>query len=229
MVHLRSLGLHCGSVVLGFLPLACARTESSIEEMRAPLKASTATTQDQCTPPKLDNKYQLGLKKGMKLVSQKWKHFEFCDQVESFADSVLVDIDAELASTGADEDQLGKRCRHAGFLDGMFAGLDTVQQYCSDQCFMRGNFIGTLEAITYCNVVIDTAGALDPEPWVRSPVSVCGLEFNLACDAEFLRATTSYTNAFGSCTRYTEPPYWDIWNRTRLKSCDYYNHDGVIQ
>ncbi len=176
----------------------------------------------QCTEAKLAKKYQQGVTRGVRVVSKAWKRTGSCALIEAFVDSVLTDFDVEVASDPTTEEKPGKRCRLSGRLDGLFAALDSVQAYCDSKCVADGELIGRIEAIAYCNLVIDAAGAIDPEPWLRLPVGVCGFEFEVSCDAKFLGVTSSYATASGACGPYTQSPYLDIWNRSRLKSCDYY-------
>ncbi len=243
MMCIPSIVDQCGSLASACLLLACGTVNTAVEQESSSVRSTTSleieqtlnrigttttTILDQCADSNLDKKYQSGVTKGAKLVSQAWKHFASCDKVERFTDSVLADVDAKLATNEANEDKPGKRCRQAGVAAGTYAGLDAVQQYCADKCFMHGDFVGAMAAIMYCNLAIDAAGAIDPEPWIRLPVSVCGFEFEVACDARFLGITASYANAFGACSLYTGPAYSETWNRSRLKSCDFDNHDGVI-
>ena len=120
-----------------------------------------------------------------------------------------------------EKDKARKRCRYVGMLEGVFAELDIVQQECVSECFLDGDVVGAIKAKTYCDLVIDAAGELDPVPWIRTPVGTCGLAFEVGCDARFLATTRVYSNDSGECLPYTAKPYFGIWDASRLQSCDY--------
>ncbi len=186
-----------------------------------------ASDQQQSVPPALcsdaalEKAFRRGEAVGKLFVQVVWGAFGCCNKVDQFVDRFMTRIQ-EIAPE-IDADRVRRRCRYAGVIEGIFAELEKIQQDCETKCFMDGKFIGIIEAKAYCDLVIDTGGDLDPEPWIRTPVATCGFEFETGCDTAFLGTTQTYANTDGACEPYTRDPYFEVWDRCRLRSCDYSN------
>jgi hypothetical protein len=81
--------------------------------------------------------------------------------------------------------------------------------------------VGTLKAKLYCELMIENQRQVEIDAWVRRPVAVCGLNYQVGCDATFLASTRSYMNPSGSCLPYTELSYQPSWDRARLRVCEF--------
>ncbi|MGC4070398.1 MAG: hypothetical protein QM784_38185 [Polyangiaceae bacterium] len=127
----------------------------------------------------------------------------------------------------ADSDKAQKYCRYSGQIEGTFLELESIQQQCATRCFMDGDLVGRIEAKAYCDLAIDSGGALDLVQWVRKPVGICGFEFETGCDVSFLSNTLAYANGNGACEPYTRAPFFAVWDGTRLESCDFNRSSGM--
>ena len=134
-----------------------------------------------------------------------------------FADLVDAKLD-EITLPKNRENKLHKRCRYAGAMEGIFAELECIQNECWQICFMDGDRVGRIEAKAFCDLVIEAEGNVDAEDWLRGPVDVCGLSYQIGCDAAFLAVPVTYENEFGACVEYIKLESWD---QSRLKACDY--------
>jgi hypothetical protein len=114
-----------------------------------------------------------------------------------------------------------RRCLVAGLIDGGHDALDAIQATCSETCFLNGEFVGTVSAQRYCEAAISTDGDVQAEAWTRQPVNLCGFDFESSCDATFWGVSTSYQNDQGQCLPYTYNEFFQTWDNTRLRACDY--------
>jgi hypothetical protein len=178
---------------------------------------------DQCSGSREQRAYRKGWKKAVERVSRRWaKRVDDCDQVEEFADGVvegLTELEVDLANESC---KWRKACRLAGLVDGGYDALDTIQANCAEICLLDGQLVGEISARRYCELAIETGGAVEAELWIRQPVNLCGFEFETACDGSFIGESTQYGNADGDCRPYTEDEFFDSWDNTRLRSCDYH-------
>ncbi len=180
---------------------------------------STAPVPQFCTDERLEEAFLSGQQRGARWVHWLWSHFRCCDKVERFTDALTVlveSIDERIAN-----EEGASRCRHAGNVEGVIVGIERLQTRCQDECYTKGESVGAVNATTYCELAIDSAGQLQPSTWTRQPVGLCGFAYEMGCDAKFLGATSSYVNPQGACAPYTSDPYTEKWTLSRLRSCDY--------
>lgn len=178
-----------------------------------------ATPPEQCSAVKLHKAFLRGWHRGRQRVAALWDNYGACDRVDEFVDQLILGVQELLPDK--EPDKVRKRCRYVGMIEGVFAELDAIQQGCVTECFTCGDVVGPIEAKAYCDLVIDAQGELEPVPWIRMPVGTCGFSFEIGCDAQFLATSRIYSNESGTCLPYTIAPYYDIWDASRLKSCDY--------
>lgn len=185
--------------------------------------AATAEPPAQCQGQKLESAFRRGWERGKRRVAVVWGEFGECDQVDEFVERVIERVQDLLPER--ESDRARKRCRYAGVVAGVFDELDVIQQECVEHCFLNGDVVGAIEGKSYCDLVLDAAGEIDPVPWIRAPVGTCGLAFEVGCDARFLTTTRAYSSDLGACLPYTTEPYFEIWDASRLQSCDYDQQD----
>jgi hypothetical protein len=225
----RTMAIRTWPWGLCIIAAACGGANPADAGAADPLRLRTipeeqqASPADNCTTDNLPNFYRQGVKKGQNVVDKLWKKMNSCAEVEDLADQVSASL-AEIELLNDSEDKLKKRCRYAGSIDGLLTELDTIQAQCDELCFMNGEFVGKIESKAYCDLAIEANGDLDVPAWIRGPVRICGLDFELACDSEFMEATAAYSNAVGECAPYTRDSFFEIWDRSRLKGCDYNNN-----
>ena len=196
----------------------------SLPDTDAQQTALSATVPDSCSDSKSSVAYQSGEKLGARWVQWMWKHYRCCDRVEKFDDALTILV--EKIQQWADAEKGVPQCWHMGIVAGALEAMDSVETQCQDSCSAKGETTGAAAAKTYCDQAIGAGGQLQPPTWTRQPVGICGLAYEMACDAKFLGTTTSYVNGQGACAPYTRDPYSEIWNLTRLQSCDYYRRSS---
>jgi hypothetical protein len=179
---------------------------------------------DPCAAPARKRAFRVGRALGMARIRSLWRNINDCDQVEAFEVRVVNAI-SEIEPPAGDTPPI-RQCRFAGRIEGVIAQLEHLQAVCSAVCYMDGDLVGHLAAKLYCDLAIDSGGELEAEQWFRQPVNVCGLTYQVACDTRYLGDTKTYSNDLGSCLPYTEEPFWEVWERTRLRCCDYHNDEA---
>jgi len=90
---------------------------------------------------------------------------------------------------------------------------------------MRGAVVGAAATAAYCELAIGAGGAIEVEEWLRGPINLCGLSHEITCDSVFISETVTYQSEAGVCAPYTEGTYFEQWDRSRERSCDYRNRD----
>ena len=183
------------------------------------------TCVNECSTPSGLEAYRDGYQAGHRRVQRAWRKNNDCDTLEDFLDRVSVRLEQLLAERDAADTPADRRCRLSGKFDGGLAALDQVQWVCVDACVMRGEVVGAAAATAYCELAIDTNGAIQADEWVRGPLNLCGLSHEISCDGVFIGDTASYESAAGVCEPYTRAPFFEVWDRTREQSCDYANRD----
>jgi len=172
----------------------------------------------------LRNSYGTGVKLGEKLVQAAWAKINDCDQIEQFLTIVEDNVGRLTLPPNA---SAGVACRYAGTTDGVFNILDALYGTCSDQCFLDGEFAGKLAAEVYCELSIALGGLGPDDEFLRGPVQVCGLNFEIACDTTFISESMSYAQPGPPgqpplmCEPYTQGEYSPIWDLARNNQCAY--------
>lgn len=157
--------------------------------------------------------YNSGFQQGLSLVESAWMAVDDCDQLELFSDLVIANVE-NYVLTGSSAYVV---CRYTGMTDGVYAGLDEVWLQCGGDCCDEGEAIGELAAEIYCQLSILLGGLGEPDLFVRRPVWTCGFSFQTCCDSMFV----GFSQDFPECLPYTEDPYYDIWDGTRVMQCSY--------
>jgi hypothetical protein len=173
-------------------------------------------------PGRAARAYVAGMDSGKKLVTRAWSQVNDCDALEDFADIVVENIQSYSVSSRT----AYVICRYTGLVDGAFEQLDRVWTTCDDQCCLEGEVIGQLSAELYCELSIILGGLLDPDDFVRGPVTTCGLEFQTCCDSTFIGTSRNYvgydlSGRATACLQYTQGSYQSVWTETRNLECAY--------
>lgn len=178
-----------------------------------------------CRNPRLKEKYNNGIERGVDLANNVWERFgRNCDREEEFLNRIMERLEnIRLRREGRMEERPGARCNFAGLMEGVQQRLDNIQINCGRRCFKNGKFIGRMAAKTYCDLVLEAQGDINPEEWMRGPINACGLNFQISCDSIFIGKTREYQNDLGACRPFTEGSFNEKWNRSRSKSCDFNN------
>jgi hypothetical protein len=176
-----------------------------------------------CTTPSALEAYRDGWRSGHRRMHRSWRTTDDCDALEGFLDRAFVRLEELLAERDAAETTGDRRCRISGKFDGALTALEEVQLACDDACILEGARVGAAASAAYCELAIETAGAIAIDEWLRGPVNLCGLSHEITCDSVFIDETSRYTSPAGTCGPYTRAPYVDIWDRSRERSCDYRN------
>jgi hypothetical protein len=164
------------------------------------------------------SQYKTGLKIGKTIVKSAWANISDCDRVDYFLDVVLVKVSRLTLKEGASNATV---CRYTGTADGVYEELDTLYGTCADQCFIDGEFAGSLSAEIYCELSIALGGLVEADDFLRGPVAICGLNFEIGCDSAFIATSVDYANADGECLAYTEGEYETVWDQARNNQCAY--------
>jgi hypothetical protein len=162
--------------------------------------------------------YRTGAKLGEKLVQQAWLRVHDCDRIDYFLQIVQDNVSRLTLPAHASTNTV---CRYTGTADGVYNALDTLYGTCSDQCFLDGTFAGELSGQVYCELSIALGGLAEADDFLRGPVEVCGLNFEIGCDSQFISTTTSFATTDGVCAPYTEGTFEEVWDQARNNQCAY--------
>ena len=162
--------------------------------------------------------YRTGTKLGEKIVTQAWARIHDCDRIDQFLDIVQGNVSRLTLIPHASANTV---CRYTGTADGVYSALDTLYGTCSDQCFLDGTFAGQLSGEVYCELSIALGGLAEADDFLRGPVQVCGLNFEVGCDSQFIATTTTFTSTDGVCVPYTEGTFEAVWDQARNNQCAY--------
>jgi hypothetical protein len=112
---------------------------------------------------------------------------------------------------------------YSGWVAAMQEELDTILATCADSCFQEGTFMGELAAIAYCELAIALDGLGLDDLFIRGPVDVCGLTFEVGCDERFQSTGLSYFSQVQgvACGQYTRGPHLTVFRRTQHNQCAY--------
>lgn len=155
---------------------------------------------------------------GGSLARQAWNNVKDCDHVEDFESLVMNTLSRYgLPSNPSDY----TACRYTGMVTGIIDELDGLFNVCTDQCFAEGEIAGDISAIAYCELSIALGGLASADDFIRGPVQVCGMSFELGCDTMFDTTSESYSNKIGACLAYTRDPFTSVWHQARSNQCAY--------
>jgi hypothetical protein len=180
--------------------------------------AHAQTLPSSCQATRDQRAYATGQRSGASLIRQAWRSVNDCDRVEQFEDLVMNTVDAYAPGPAPTNYSL---CRYSGVIDGILNELDNTFIGCSDACLLEGQFAGELSAVAYCELSIALDGLATADAFLRGPVQVCGLNFEVGCDSEFLGVCTNYQNDEGSCLPYTEDTFFAVFDQARTNQCAY--------
>ena len=163
--------------------------------------------------------YLAGYQQGTVLVDRAWLTVNDCDQLEHFSDIVYQDLQSfVLGGTSS-----YVVCRYTGVVDGSMAEVDNLWLKCGGDCCDEGMALGELAAEMYCQLSIMLHGLANPDMFARRPVHMCGYAYQGCCDSNFVGTSRSVP----MCLQYTNTPYFDVWDDTRLMQCVYTPPDPV--
>ena len=196
---------------------SCAALVSSCLCM--PTVAYAQTIPTECQGRAESRAYRGGVAAGGSLVRQAWNGLKSdCDRVEEFEDIVT---NALGRYSPAADISLSSLCRFTGVVDGILDQLDTTFLACTDSCFLEGSFAGEISAIAYCELSIALGGLTTADAFIRGPVKVCGLSFEIGCDTSFSTTCGSYVNATGECAPFTVDTFYAVFSEAQNNQCAY--------
>ncbi len=185
-------------------------------------------------PPKCDTRYtstsyNRGITSGEILAQQAWSTVNDvpgggCDELEYFTDLVVDNVTRLTLRPGASDYVI---CRYTGTVDGIYNELDEIWSYCETSCMEEGAQVGEFSAKIYCDLSIALDGLAEADQYIRGPVHICGLEFETACDSNYI--ATSFNYLAGQCVPYTEGEYFGVWDQTRNNQCMYEEEEEPIE
>ena len=162
--------------------------------------------------------YKTGQKLGKTMVKSAWHNVDDCDRIDQFLEILEGNVSRLTLKAGASNSTV---CRYTGTVDGVYEELDTLYGTCADQCFLDGEFAGQLSAEVYCELSIALGGLAEADDFLRGPVAICGLNFEIGCDSAFIGVSLEYSNPDGVCATYTEGDYETVWDQARNNQCAY--------
>lgn len=167
--------------------------------------------------------YLNGIEQGKSLVMRAWEGVNYdCDLLEHLTDIIIANTNSYTISGTTDY----VICRHTGMVDGVYQKLDFLWKLCDGLCYDEGAAIGKLAADLYCQLSALLDGLVAPDGFIRRPVFECGFEFQTGCDTTFIGTSIigEWPNLLGEikqCLKYTEDPFFVVWNGTRNLQCAY--------
>jgi hypothetical protein len=177
-----------------------------------------AQVPDECQDSVSQRAYNAGALTGASLTRQAWNAVNDCDRVEDFETIILNTLDKYDLPQNAPNYLI---CRYSGLVQGILDTLDILYQNCVEQCEAEGEIAGDVSAIAYCELSIALGGLTSADAFIRGPVQVCGLSFEVGCDSMFNATSLVYANAMGTCLPYTEDPFDVVWDQARYYQCAY--------
>jgi hypothetical protein len=186
------------------------------------------TSEAQAAPPAscstglAASSYKTGQRIGKNLVKSAWGNIDDCDRIDQFLEIVEENVSRLTLKENPSNSTV---CRYTGTVDGVYEELDGLYGTCADQCFLDGTFAGQLSAEVYCELSIALGGLVEADDFLRGPVAICGLNFEIGCDSEFIAVSTVYENPDGECVTYTEGEFEEVWEQSRYNQCAYVIED----
>jgi len=172
-----------------------------------------------CSATRDASAYYAGYLTGGSFVRQAWSGvMNDCDRIEAVELAVATALRRSLPTTSP---TTYLQCRFAGLAQGAMGEVDGLFATCADQCYLEGQFVGEIAAITYCELSILLQGLGIADLLIRGPVQTCGLSFEIACDANFETTAIGYRNPFGQCLPYVRAPYSEVFEQARYNQCAY--------
>jgi hypothetical protein len=162
--------------------------------------------------------YRTGLRTGKTIVSSAWNRVRDCDRVDYFLEVVEGNVSRLTLPANPSTSTV---CRYTGTADGVYSELENLYGTCADQCFLDGEMAGALSGEIYCELSIALGGLVAADDFLRGPVQVCGLSFEIGCDSAFIDTTVDYSNEDGVCRPYTEEEFFAVWDQARNNQCAY--------
>jgi hypothetical protein len=180
--------------------------------------SAAAQVPPECTSTTNARAYRTGRLAGANIAQQSWASLNDCDRVEQYEDVVISAL--ERYSPGG-APTLYTRCRFRGVVEGVLDALDVVFASCVDACFLEGQFAGEISAFAYCELSIALNGLETADDFLRGPVQVCGLSFEIGCDTQFIDTSSAYDNELGSCEPFTAGEFQTVFDQARENQCAY--------
>lgn len=180
--------------------------------------ASAQGIPEGCQNTRDQRAFLVGQAAGASLARQAWRSIDDCDRVEHFEEIVLSALDRYAPPSSPTTYTL---CRFVGVAAGIVDTLDEVFFECTDACLLEGELVGEMSALVYCELSIALNGLRTAEDFIRGPVQVCGLSFEIGCDSAFLGTAFSYDNSVGACLPFTEGEFEPVFDQARENQCAY--------
>lgn len=171
-----------------------------------------------CTATIDARQYNTGFLIGQRIVQSAVLSINSCDEIDFFVNVILDNVARFTLPRGASN---ALACRYAGQVEGVIQEMDNQARLCDDQCFADGQVIGEISAAAYCELSILLGGLAEPDAFVRRPTLTCGFNFEVGCDSSFIGVSRAYENAFGQCLPFTQDPFFEVWDQTRINQCAY--------
>jgi hypothetical protein len=175
-----------------------------------------------CNTTREVRQFLLGVRKGRSLAQQAIAAVEatsgeddICQDLEAVAD--LQDLIQGIvdALDVPDAPSEAAQCHLQGQVAGLVAEVIDLQDTCVDVCIADGEFIGAISAFLYCELSVALGGLELAELFERLATTLCGEQFEDACDATFF--STAATTA--SCVPFTIAPFDDVFEQTQNNQC----------
>jgi len=163
--------------------------------------------------------YRAGYRQGEYLVNAAWNRVSNCDEIETFETLVMNSVSRYTLNEGA---SLSTVCRYSAVITAILDGIDSLYWDCEELCTQDGELAGDISGQAYCELSIALGGLAEADDFIRGPVQICGLAFEIACDQTFEVVTTSYSNDDGECVVYTEGEFEAVWRQAQNNQCAYW-------
>lgn len=189
-----------------------------------------------CQSAYAKRRYEMSLRSGENLAKQAWSKISAqngCLELENFTDIVVGNVERLTLYPRASAAVI---CTYTGTVDGIYNQLDKIWDTCQTDCAEEGRLTGEFAAQVYCDLSIALNGLENADEFMRGPVQICGLEFENACDAEFIYWSLGYPDPYDmtipvedrACLLYTEDKFEDVWNQTRINQCAFNPIDPML-
>ena len=174
-----------------------------------------------CNTVREVNQFLVGVRTGRNLAQQAIASVEeasaepnICDDTEAILDLRTL-IEGIVATIVVIPPSEVAACRLQGHIVGLLSEVDELQETCEDVCIADGDFFGNIAASLYCALSIALDGLGLADLFDRLPTTVCGEQFEAACDAQFFATAVSTAD----CEEFTEGDFEDVFEVAQNNQC----------
>ena len=154
----------------------------------------------------------IGERNAARLATNVWLRLGgTCDQVDRFA-GLLADLPLARPTQGGEF----AACFYMGYLDQIYASLDTQYDRCGTVCFNAGGEIGNMSAQGYCAASLAVGGLLDPGFIPQPPLPFCGASLVVGCKTQYVATAT---RQYPGCSAYTQGFFAETFDNTVRQDC----------